>query len=190
MSPDEITNEAARVLLARHPDARFRKEWGVLRHKARADLAMISGSRLHLVECKSSDDDLRRLAGQVATYSRAGDFCYLFAVPKLARQALATLPPWWGVWSVGIAGTAVIREPLQNLERDGRDLLRLLWKDELINIARKHKLKVGGTRAKLISRIHQVLTRYGVAGHGAELTRALADRKLDGQPVFDTLVLR
>lgn len=159
MTPDAIIEEAvkpwfrdtfkswAAPLLAR-------KEWGLLNHTGRADLAVITPANfLHLVEVKGQNDDCRRLRGQAVTYSKVAHFCYLFAVPKLAAEALTIVPSWWGVFSAGIAGTAQLQPPRLNPDLKAKDVLGLLWADELRELARARSVKVSGRKQQVIERI-------------------------------------
>lgn len=194
MTPDAIIEEAVlpgfRQTYEHNPRAIelcvFRREWGLLNHKARADLAMISAANfLHLVEVKGQDDDCRRLAGQVATYSKVGHYCHLYAVPKLAKEALSIVPSWWGVVSVGIAGTAVLQQARVNPDLKTKDVLGLLWVDELRELARTCGMKVSGRKKELIERLDTGPQRAFVA----EVMTVIRNRK-DGdgaRPFFAPL---
>lgn len=94
---------------------------------------------MHGYELKSDSDNLLRLPAQVKAYSSVMDKMTLVVGEKHAQEAILIIPDWWGVKvaSMGKNGKVSL-----NTERRGKknrdiiplELVKLLWKDELISL--------------------------------------------------------
>ena len=101
----------------------------------RVDVAVVNG-HLSGFEITGSTDTLRRLPGQVATYSRVLDFAELVVAENHYARALDLLPDWWGV-RVASGGDQVrldsVRPSQMNDSVDPGALVQLLWRDEALS---------------------------------------------------------
>lgn len=107
----------------------------------RADLAVI-GPLLVGYEIKSSADNLRRLAGQVAAFGCVFDVCWLVAATRHVDAAVDRLPLWWGIIEVEddpqLARLVVRRSAAPSPAVDVDVLVRLLWREEAVAAIRGH----------------------------------------------------
>ncbi|MGD0880095.1 MAG: sce7726 family protein [Acidimicrobiales bacterium] len=103
--------------------------------QVRVDVAVING-QLSGYELKSERDTLRRLPAQVEMYSRVLDRATLVVAERHLDHARPLLPTWWGlmVASSTDEGVALRHEalPLENPNVSPRDLVQLLWRDEVL----------------------------------------------------------
>lgn len=139
MRDADVRLELAAVLEAEHAaerdETRFVPELGLC-GEVRVDLAVVNGN-LTGYEIKSARDTLRRLPGQVATYSRVLDFAVLVVADNHVEHARELVRPWWGltVASVRDGGgvdLTVQRPPRRNAAVDPFALAQLLWRDEAL----------------------------------------------------------
>jgi len=118
--------------------------------EVRVDVAVING---HLAgyELKSERDTLRRLPTQVEIYSRVLDWATLVVAERHLDHARPLLPEWWGVMVATGApdGVALVldKEPAENPSVSPQHLVRLLWRDEVLN-ALEHRGLDHGVRSK------------------------------------------
>lgn len=134
-------------------------ELGVSHGQAIIDVAVIS-DETHGFEIKSDKDTLARLPSQSRIYPR--QFGRLTAVVAERHMAavVETVPSWWGiVKATESRGKVVLRQNRKgrvNPEFDSRQVLQLLWRDELLEILESihfdHGLR-GKNRASLIERL-------------------------------------
>lgn len=129
-----------------HSDAVIRHELGVCAGERRVDVALING-HLDGWEIKSDRDSLARLAGQVDAYSKVLDRSWLVTTDRHLDRAAAAVPPWWGLVraSASSAGVKVVqlRRPRQSPLLDPIATAQLLWRDEAMDILRRHSLATG-----------------------------------------------
>lgn len=113
------------------------EELGLCRGRVRIDLALVNG-QLHGFEIKSDRDSLRRLAGQVAVYSKVLDRATLVVGDRHLTEARSIVPDWWGILRVrpGPQGPRFkpLRRGRENPRRDPRLLVELLWLDDAIGL--------------------------------------------------------
>lgn len=116
------------------------EEFEVSGGNARIDIAFM-GEHLIGIEIKSSKDNLSRLARQSSYYAPYFDFLVLVADSRMVDSALEILPEYWGIIATVSKDYTMtfnqLRRPEHNPERNSCDLLRLLWKDELLTILGK-----------------------------------------------------
>lgn len=168
---------------ARDPHARILEEVGVLHGDVRVDLAAFSPRRLHGYEVKSDVDSARRLARQVAAYSKVLDRCTLVVGEKLGRawRGASTVPPWWGILLAGrLEGRVEIvelRSATPNPEVEPLALAQLLWRDEALRLLRQvgaGRGLSGVPRKKLYQRLSEVLPLPPLQHH---VRRVLLERR-------------
>lgn len=114
--------------------------------RSRADYSSHIGDRWEGFEIKSETDSLSRLRTQVDDYSRHFDRCWIVAHSKHFPLVYDRVPEWWGVMEVWAEKGDVVLElrrgPGKNPNLDPYAMLKLLWKDELLELAAKKGLKV------------------------------------------------
>lgn len=115
-------------------------ELGIKHGAYRVDLVAI-GDELHGYEIKSDQDTLARLPEQAKQFSLVFQRMTLVIGPHLLAPALAIVPAWWGLVLVTLDGDgqarfAPLREASPNPKPNLRWLVRLLWRDELIEVLR------------------------------------------------------
>jgi hypothetical protein len=145
------------------------EEMEVCSGRARVDLAVI-GDRLIGIEIKGPKDDVARLPGQVAAYSRCFDRVVLVVHEALAAKAMPLIPSWWGL-VVGMQKDGQLayrfeRRPQPNPSLDLDALLSLLWRDEidallleLLGDTPKPRASKRTIRAELLSQIERSVLR-------------------------------
>ncbi len=123
------------------PDTKIVDEMGLCRGQVRVDVAVFNGA-IHGYEIKSDRDSLHRLETQIKFYGRVFDRVTLVVGNRLFARALESLPSWWGVLRVDIkAGRPilrVIRREKKNPNREIRAMVELLWREESLQLLRKH----------------------------------------------------
>ncbi len=136
-----------------------RREFGVLQHAARADIAMLDADGLSLMELKTERDSTRRLPDQARLYSYVANSCAVFVHPKHVKKTLAIVPEWWGVFVESPSESVpmgIERLCRPNPERKAIHIARLLHKGEAVRMLRDN----GGVKG---------LSRAGAAGLHVEL---------------------
>jgi hypothetical protein len=103
--------------------------------RARCDVAVLNGA-VSGYELKSANDSLRRLPGQVATYSQVLDYATLVVAESHAEHAAKLLPDWWGyiiaVWQDDAVALHSRRRAMPNPSPDPQSIALLLWRDEAL----------------------------------------------------------
>ncbi len=126
-------------------------EMGVAQGFARIDLAVIGGELIGY-EIKGALDDLGRLPRQIAAFGRVFDRLTLVTVERHVRPASRHLPWWWGIAVIDddTRQVCAIRPAELSPERDIRELVALLWRDEAIDLlVAETGLRRRGTRRVL-----------------------------------------
>lgn len=166
---------------ARSPHARVLGEVGLLHGGVRVDLAVLSPRVLHGFEVKSDVDTVRRLAAQVAGYSRVLDRCTVVAGAELLSKVLPLTPPWWGLLVAhrrpeGVV-LAEVRPDEVNPAVESLATAQLLWRDEALAVLRRvgqARGMSGRTRHALYGKLVQVLPPEALRRH---VRRVLLARK-------------
>jgi len=117
--------------------------------QARIDVAVINGELVGF-EIKSPHDTLKRLESQGRLYAGVFDRLTLVVSDHLFRQALDTLPEFWGIVVVSGDGHIVLenfRRPTANDCVRAESLVKLLWREEALT-ALDHLGAAVGVRGK------------------------------------------
>lgn len=114
------------------------EELGLNYGRNRVDLAVINGE-IHGYELKSDSDTLIRLPNQAECYSLVMDKVTLVVGVKHSKEAIALVPDWWGVkiavmGSKGGVSLVTKRHNKKNKNVNPFELLKLIWKDEVIEL--------------------------------------------------------
>lgn len=140
-------------------DYRVLDEFGIAGGAARVDVAAIGATELVGYEIKSELDSLRRLERQQSLYSAVFDRVTLVVAPNHLEHAISRVPEWWGIIEIGRENETRIalhrlREATPNPSPDLVSTLALLWRIELVEIARSRAIRVGSMRkAEIIERV-------------------------------------
>lgn len=163
------------------------EEMEVCLGRARVDLAVISDVLIG-IEIKSIKDDVTRLAGQAAAYSKCFDRVVLVLDESLLAKALAIVPGWWGIVVSHQADGKLTydfeRRPRPNPELDLDALLALLWRDEVDALMADFLGVVPGPRAtKKTLRTQLMAEIQPDVLHGASLGKLRERTAWRGVPV-------
>jgi len=139
--------------------------------EVRVDVAVLNG-RLAGYELKSARDTLKRLPTQVSVYSRVLDEATLVVAERHFPRALAMVPEWWGVVVAWTDGDGLrlehMRAALHNPTVDTDSVVRLLWRDEVLDELVRRGLGRGAR-----SKTRSVLARSLVAALSGDEVRAI-----------------
>lgn len=112
---------------------------------SRIDVAVINGV-LHGYEIKSEVDTLNRLPNQINYYNKSLEKISVVTNKSHLKQIRELVPRWWGLILIKEIDkreiVAEIRKAKNNPFLESQSLLHILWKDELILLIEKYKLKV------------------------------------------------
>lgn len=128
--------------------------------KSRADAVMITENEMVGFELKSDKDSLARLGRQIPDYDRYYDRNYLVVGEHFESKAYEVLPSHWGIIKVyetkeNSILVEILRESDCNPKNPLKKQLEFLWRNELINIVKAHKL--GGVSAKNKHKLAEML---------------------------------
>jgi hypothetical protein len=172
--PIEIAAELTRSLVAQSPGSLVISELGLAARRARVDIAHVTDD-LAGFEIKGSRDDLDRLNHQQAAFSATFGRMTLVAAELHVIPALARIPSWWGLMTVGPDGLKVLRPASPNPNLDPAALAALLWRDEAANLLRAVGRSPGGmTRPAMVETISAELTPIEI---GAAVCAAFRARR-------------
>jgi hypothetical protein len=145
-----------------YPSTKYRivPELGLWHGATRIDVAVVNGI-LHGFEIKSDRDTLSRLDMQMRVYNSVFDKVTLVVGRTHLVQAFQTIPSWWGVQTVGVGGDGrvvfnEIREPHTNPGQDVISIVRLLWRNEALDLLERIG-KADGVRSKPRDSVYQRL---------------------------------
>ena len=132
----------------------------VLCRKCRADAVMFAPERGIIgFEIKSDRDSLERLEHQIRDYSRFCDYNYLVTGAKYIDKAAEILPEFWGIYCItednGKLTITLHREAALSPKVRLQNQLKFLWRAELIDIMKRHKIRGYSSRNK--SKIRRLL---------------------------------
>lgn len=123
------------------PTAVVYQELPLSRGSARADCAAVNG---HLCgyEIKGGFDSLRRLENQIEHYDRIFEFSTVVTTDNHVRGVRRMIPSHWGIYLAreeeGTVRLRALRAAKQNRKLDASAVLKLLWKNEVVRIAKQH----------------------------------------------------
>ena len=132
---------------------------------SRADMLLVTKTKLIGLEIKSDRDSFERLARQVKDYEKFFDTNYLVVGTCHVEEAMRTVPAHWGIYEVyeNSDGTYImecVRSASMALKDNTEEKLYLLWRNELMRIVRDYRLAKGNLQRKdkMISKIVRGLT--------------------------------
>lgn len=132
---------------------------------SRADLLLVTKTKLIGLEIKSDRDSFVRLSRQIKDYEKFFDENYLVVGTYHVEEALRTVPAHWGIYEVYESGDGtyvmeLVRSASMALKENTEEKLYLLWRNELMRIVREYRLARGNLQRKdkMISKIIRGLT--------------------------------
>lgn len=148
---------------------------------SRADLLLITQTKLVGLEIKSDRDTFARLSRQVRDYERFFDSNYLVVGTYHVEEALQTVPKHWGIYEVyenesGELVLECIRQAAVCLKDNTEEKLFLLWRNELNAILSEYGLSHQrmSRKEKMIAKIMRGLPQSVIA---TEVCHALLNRE-------------
>jgi hypothetical protein len=110
-------------------------ELALTQRGARVDIAVV-GDEFIGFEIKTANDSLARLPSQLEAYGAVFDRIVLAAETRHVADAVAILPPWWGILELKESSRGPLwiqrRVPKLNPTVDLHALVQLLWRDEVL----------------------------------------------------------
>lgn len=148
---------------------------------SRADLLLVTKTKLVGMEIKSDRDSFVRLKRQILDYERFFDCNYLVVGTYHVEEALQTVPKHWGIYEIyedetGTPKMECIREASVELKDNLEEKLYLLWKNELQKILTEYGLvhTILHRKDKMIAKIMRGLSGPVIQ---SEICRALLERE-------------
>ncbi len=146
-------------------------ELGLLHGSNRIDIAVI-GKKIHGYEIKSAKDNLKRLEGQLNSYSRTLQKLTFVIAPEHLVDVMKFIPQWCGVIIAekGVRGGITfrsIRKALLNPDFDKTSAAHLLWKNEaqfMLSSLGYDKKSTNKKRIELYKLISQSLSTNELVG--------------------------
>lgn len=142
-------------------DAILVSEMVIANWSRRADLAIANG-RLYAYEIKSDGDSLKRLPGQIDSFSAHFDKVTVVAASKFVSSILKDYPAHVGVLEAYSSGSKIkFRQARAGRLVENRDIFRLstfLTKAEIIKLLRQngYKLSSDATRRQLVEMVSKL----------------------------------
>lgn len=131
-----------------HPDAVLINELALEKFSRRADIGLING-KIELFEIKSEADNLKRLTGQIATFSKFCDKLYIVAATCHLAKVLESTPVNVAVWELKKDGKICrVRSGRQSYIKDKSILCQLMNVNELNKITSEYRLSTQSRRRK------------------------------------------
>ena len=169
-------------------DALILNELRLCQGAARVDIAVVNGS-LNGFEIKSERDTLRRLPGQIESYSLVFDFLTMVVGPRYAENVRSHVPNWVGVMTAvcDAAGTisfTMVAEPQRNPHATAADQSKLLWRDEALAMLTTRGLDRGfrtASRTKLWGALAQLVPADDLRQAVRDTLKARGDWRVDPQ---------
>jgi type III secretion system FlhB-like substrate exporter len=160
---DKLIRESLiRQISASDPDAVIFEELPLSRGDGRADCAAVNG-HLSGYEIKSDSDSLRRLPGQISQYDRIFEFSSVVTTKRHLLGVRRLLPRHWGILlacdSSGSIEIRTLRQAKRNKAPDATAVLKLLWRNEVIKIAKEHAVVLSDPRCLVSSLWADVLAQ-------------------------------
>ena len=120
--------------------SRVINELGLHHGKARIDIAVVNG-KLCGIEIKSAEDNLSRLPSQADIYNLIFNEVTLVFAEKFQSEVISMVPLWWNLITVtqgqrGGLHLNRIRSGKPNANVDSASIVKLLWRDEAIDLLR------------------------------------------------------
>ena len=132
---------------------------------SRADMLLVTKTKLIGFEIKSDRDTFVRLERQIRDYEKFFDTNYLVVGTYHVEEAMKTVPEHWGIYEVyedadGAYVMELVRGASMALKDNTEEKLYLLWRNELMRIVKDYRLAKGNLQRKdkMISKIVRGLT--------------------------------
>lgn len=160
------------------PSCAMFHEVPLARGVGRADLVAVNG-HISGFEIKSERDSLARLYHQVIHYNLICEYSTIVTAKRHLSEARRIIPPHWGILVVEHGERVTfqsVRKPKTNRQLDKWALIRLMWKEECVDVLRRH---TGETRPNLpVIRYWESLERLSIKVLTTEVREAFKRRNL------------
>lgn len=112
-------------------------ELDICANSSRADVAIVN-EQLHGYEIKSKQDSLERLPSQITAYNKTFDTITIVGFESHIPNIIKIVPQWWGIKEItehnGKIALKTIRKEKKNKNTDIQSIVRLLWKNEMLQL--------------------------------------------------------
>ena len=150
--------------------------------RAIADVVAVY-SQMHCFEIKGETDTIGRILAQAAFYNESFPRVTLVTTPNHLAWSLRNAPDFWGIATANkrhdqIVTIAIRRRAKRNPEFSKPSALLMLWRDELMELARclgMNTVRAGDSRQELAEKIGKFAGRDAISGY---LARTVARRYL------------
>lgn len=120
------------------------EEFSIMNGDSRVDIAVVN-SVLHGIEIKSQYDSLQRLPRQCEFYNQIFDLVTIVCAPNHLKDVQSIVPSWWEILLVDSENREIIlfRAGARNAAVCSQSLVRLLWRDEVLQALKEFDLDRG-----------------------------------------------
>lgn len=147
-----IREKLIKALAKQHPNnTEFLAELPIANFSRRIDLVMANGS-LSGFEIKSEQDSLKRLDGQLETYTQYFENVTVVCATKHLQGVMNIASENVGVWEFDGKKLVIHRKSIKNKKIDKEIWLSFLNTVGLKILLRQNKIKVSGLKSELVSR--------------------------------------
>ncbi|MDR9497981.1 MAG: sce7726 family protein [Hydrogenovibrio sp.] len=151
----------------------------------RVDLAVINKESFIGFEIKSEYDSLKRLEGQLSTYSAYFDKVIVVASTKHINNILESVPKNIGIWEVRDNKIIIKRKGIKKYTKNKKNLIQLMRVDELKKLARSLNIK---TNSMLRADLEETLIKHPTSVLKSHVLNSLSDRfKKSSNKFFDSI---
>ena len=140
----------------------FNGEYGKI--DSRIDLFMINGTRFIGYEIKGSQDNPKRLIKQIERFRKYLNKLVIIIEPKHSKIVEEIVPDFCGIIEVFKFGNQwevmTTRKAKIINEQDPKNLVRVLWKSEMVDILKSHQAHVSGANKTVLC--NMILNKYSL----------------------------
>lgn len=120
--------------------------------RSRADIIMLTESRLIGLEIKSDADTYERLKRQIRDYDKFCDECYVVIGKSHEKHVEEHIPVWWGILMVEARGSEIVisekKAASPNPKMKKEHQITILWRPELQNLLASNHLPAYKRKSK------------------------------------------
>lgn len=166
------------------------QEYGIIRiieetraSESIADVIMVTPYELYGIEIKSDADSYARLSSQVKNYDECFDRNMAVVGTRHAEGVKKHIPEYWGIITAEETEDGldfyVVRQPLPNPYVNILKKIRILWREELNRILKRHELPAYAQKSKEFVRL-KLVEKVDELTLNADICDALFERDYAG----------
>ncbi|MBQ1532530.1 MAG: sce7726 family protein [Solobacterium sp.] len=166
------------------------QEYGIIRiieetraSESIADVIMVTPYELYGIEIKSDADSYARLSSQVKNYDECFDRNMAVVGTRHAEGVKKHIPEYWGIITVEETEDGIdfyiVRQPLPNPYMSILKKIRILWREELNRILKRHELPAYAQKSKEFVRL-KLVEKVDELTLNADICDALFERDYAG----------